>query len=343
MNECLSYDDVLLIPQYSNIKSRSEVDTGIALDKDNYFNIPIITSPMDTITEDAMAIAIGKLGGLGIIHRYNDIDMQAEMVQSARQNLPIDIPVAAAIGITGDFKERAFELRKAGAGILCLDVAHGHHILMKESLEELKGEFGNTIHLMAGNIASKEGFESLASWGADSIRIGIGGGSICSTRIQTGHGVPTLQSIIDCAKISEKYDTKLIADGGIKNSGDIVKAIAAGAHMVMIGSLVAGTTETPGQIITHENTKSYKVYRGMASREAQLKWRGKTSSLEGVSAFVPYRGNVRNIIDELIVGIRSGLSYSGVKTLIELHSKAEFVRQTSASLHESSTHIIKRK
>lgn len=342
MNECLSFDDVLLMPQYSDIRSRSEVDTGVALGKNIFLKIPIVTSPMDTVTEEQMAIEIGKLGGLGVIHRYNDISTQADMVSKTVKSVPADVPVAAAIGITGDFEERAAELKNAGVSILCLDVAHGDHVLMKGAITKLKKAHAGAIHLMAGNVASREGFKRLCEWGADSVRIGIGGGSICSTRIQTGHGMPTLQSIIDCAEISKKYNTRLIADGGIKNSGDIVKAIAAGADMIMIGSLVAGTTETPGQIINGKNSECYKVYRGMASREAQIEWRGKTSSLEGVSAFVPSRGDVRRVIDELVVGLRSGMSYSGARNIEELHHKAEFIKQTSAGFNESSTHITKR-
>ena len=342
MNKCLSFDDVLLMPQYSDIRSRSEVDTSIMLGEEIFLHLPIVTSPMDTVTEERMAIEIGKLGGLGVVHRYNDIPTQASMIKKTVENVPANVPVAAAIGITGDFEERAAELVRAGASVLCLDVAHGDHVLMRDALLQLKNAHADSVHFMAGNVASKAGFERLCEWGANSVRIGIGGGSICSTRIQTGHGVPTLQSIIDCAEVGDKYNVKLIADGGIKNSGDIVKAIAAGAHMVMVGSLVAGTTETPGQVINGNNSECYKVYRGMASREAQIKWRGKTSSLEGVSAFVPCRGDVRKVIDELVVGLRSGMSYSGAKSIAELHNNAVFIRQTGAGFHESTTHILKR-
>jgi IMP dehydrogenase len=193
---CLSYDDVLLAPQYSEIRSRSEVNIGNSLDDERSFMLPVISAPMDTITESTMAIAMGMAGGLGVIHRYNSIEDQAAQAFQARE---FGIKkVAAAIGITGDFLDRAEMLITMGTSILCLDVAHGHHAMMKEAITKIKDRFPY-VHIMAGNIATKQAFEDLASWGADSIRIGIGGGSICSTRIQTGHGIPTLQSVLDCA------------------------------------------------------------------------------------------------------------------------------------------------
>jgi len=207
-------------------------------------------------------------------------------------------------------------------------------------LKTLKDRFGDEIHIMAGNVATLEGFDAVASWGADSIRVGIGGGSICSTRLVSGHGIPTLQSILECAK--SEYDVKIIADGGIKTSGDIIKSLAAGADFVMIGSLLAATKEAPGEIFKTNTNKKYKVYRGMASAEAQNDWRGKTSSPEGVSTTVPYKGSVVNILQDLAGGIRSGFSYSGVRSMAELRSKATFIRQTYAGQSESSTHILGR-
>ena len=192
---------------------------------------------------------------------------------------------------------------------------------------------------MAGNVATLEAFNDLADWGANSIRVGIGGGSICSTRINTGHGIPTYQSIHDCSYSNR--DAKIIADGGIKNSGDIVKALAAGADFVMLGSMLAGTDESPGEIFTSGN-KKYKVYRGMASRSAQMDWRGKSSSPEGVSTTIPYKGSVVNILQDVAGNIKSGFSYSGVRDLRELQSKATFLQQTPAGQYESSTHILRR-
>ena len=223
-----------------------------------------------------------------------------------------------------------------GCQILCIDVAHGHHVLVRDALAELRSTFGDKIHLMAGNIATLEGFNTLADWGADSVRVGIGGGSICSTRIVTGHGVPTLQSVIDCA--NSDRNCLLVADGGIKTSGDIVKALAAGADFVILGSLLAGTTESPGRMILIQG-KRFKEYRGMASIDAQIDWRGHAASVEGVSHTIPYKGAVNNILNELNRGIRSGLSYSGSLNLQEFHRQAKFLKQTHAGQFESSTHV----
>ena len=220
-----------------------------------------------------------------------------------------------------------------------MDVAHGHHALVRAALKTLREELGDKVHLMAGNVATLDAFNDLADWGADSIRVGIGGGSICSTRINTGHGVPTYQSVVDCARSDR--DAKLIADGGIKNAGDIVKALAAGADFVMLGSILAGTDESPGEIFTSEN-KKYKVYRGMASRSAQMEWRGKSSSPEGVSTTIPYKGSVVKLLEDITGNIKSGFSYTGATSLEMLQSKATFIRQTPAGQLESSTHILRR-
>ena len=340
IKRCLSYDDVLLVPQWSTIQSRSQVSIGNSLDDERAFTLPIISSPMDTVTESEMAIAMSERGGLGVIHRYNSIEEQAHMVVKSRLSGAKN--VAAAIGISGDYLDRAEMLVVQGASILCLDVAHGHHSMMKEAITQIKARYPY-IHIMAGNVATKEGFEDLARWGANSVRIGIGGGSICSTRIQTGHGVPTLQSIVDCASSELTSDVRIIADGGIRNSGDIVKALAAGADFVMLGSMLAGTTQSPGPTLTSPQGKKYKTYRGMASKEAQHDWRGRHSSNEGISATVPYRGNVVDILDDLENGIRSGFSYSGATSMSELHANSEFVFQTTAGQLESGTHILGKK
>jgi len=294
---------------------------------------------MDTVTEADMALAISKQGGCGIIHRYNEIEEQARIAAKVLFG-DQDAKIGAAIGMTGDFEQRAMALRSIGVNFLCVDVAHGHHIMMERCLKTLKDRFGDSIHIMAGNVATIEGFDALASWGADSIRVGIGGGSICSTRLISGHGIPTLQSVLDCAK--SEYDVKIIADGGIKTSGDIVKVLASGADFVMIGSLLAGTKETPGEVFSSNSGKKYKVYRGMASADAQNDWRGKSSTPEGISTTVPYKGSVNTILKDLAGGIRSGLSYSGVRSLQELRCKATFIRQTHSGQSESSTHILRR-
>jgi IMP dehydrogenase len=332
--ELLSFEDVLLQPRYSDIRSRKEISIGNGLTP-----LPIISSPMDTVTEFEMAVALGKLGGIGVIHRYNSIEEQANIVGRLEMDPGVWIP-AAAVGITGDYLERAQELASRGLQLLCIDVAHGHHILVKEALHNIKKALsGHKVHIMAGNVATLEAFNDLADWGANSIRVGIGGGSICSTRIQTGHGMPTLQSVIDCAKSDR--DAVLVADGGIKNSGDMVKALAAGADAVMVGSLLAGTDEAPGDIVETSKGK-HKTYRGMASKDAQIDWRGKVSSSEGISTMISYKGSVENIIEDLAKGIRSGFSYSGARNLVEFQAMARFVKQTSAGQKESSTHILRR-
>jgi len=336
--QTITFDDVLLEPQYSDIISRSQVDIhGTIDDRSKALFLPIISSPMDTVTEVEMAINMHRLGGLGIIHRYNTIDEQCDLV---KETLGQVATVGAAIGVTSDYLERAAALYDAGVRVLCVDVAHGHHIMMKNALTELRGILGDDLHIMAGNIGTLEGFNALADWGADSIRVGIGGGSICSTRIQTGHGIPTLQSVLECGRSDR--DARLIADGGIKTSGDIVKAIAAGADFVILGSLLGGCEEAPGDTFRDRDGRCFKTYRGMASAAAQRDWRGSTASLEGVSTTVPCKGPVKKVVEDLVTGIRSGFSYSGARTKEELQAKAKFIIQSQASSIESTTHILHR-
>jgi IMP dehydrogenase len=337
LKKTLTYDDVLLVPRYSDIRSRKEIDTTNSLDKNIDLRLPVIASPMDTVSGFQMASIMSKMGALAVIHRYMDVAKQVEIVSDLKSETGSII--AAAIGTGRENVLRATCLVQAGVDVLCVDVAHGHHVAVKEIIEDLRSlsSFDN-VHIMAGNVATPEAIEDLAKWGADSIRIGIGGGSICSTRIQTGHGVPTLQSVMDCANLADACGVKIIADGGIRNSGDIVKSYAAGADFVMIGSLLAGTTEAPGRIITMGDRK-YKEYRGMASAEAQMDWRGRTASLEGVSSMIPYKGPVVPILEQIENGIRSGFSYSGARTFGEFQAVAKMVKQTPAGQLESSTHI----
>ena len=331
IKKAYSFDDVLLTPLESGIESRSEIDLTSGNEKLK-LSLPIISSPMDTVTEVDMASVMNMFGGMGVIHRYNTIQEQVKMCSQGGWRR------AAAVGVSGDYLERSQEIYESGIRTLCLDVAHGHHHLMKDALVELRSLFGNDVNLMAGNVATLEAFNDLSDWGADMIRVGIGGGSICSTRIQTGHGVPTFQSILDCS--ASDREALLIADGGIKNSGDIVKAFAAGADFVMLGSILAGTDESPGSVFESGNGKKYKVYRGMASVEAQVDWRGEARSLEGISTTIPYKGSVKTILDALRQNIKSGLSYSGSRNISELQSKARFIMQTTAGQHESNTHIL---
>lgn len=330
MKQTIAFDDVLLTPQYSEIVSRKSIDISSALSENIVLDLPIIAAPMDTVTNSYLINQMNLQGAMGVLHRYNSIHQQVSSLKR------IDGLKAAAVGVTGDYVERAQKLVDAGATVICIDVAHGHHALVKHALKVLRNTIGYGVHIMVGNVATLEAFNDLADWGANSIKVGIGGGSICSTRVQTGHGMPTLQSVIECAQSDR--DVKLIADGGIKSSGDMVKAFAAGADFVMVGSLIAGTIESPGDSIVIDG-KTYKKYRGMASIEAQIDWRGHTSSIEGVSHMIPARGRLENVLNELEGGIRSGFSYTGALNIVEFRSKAKFVRQTSSGLYESRTHI----
>ena len=336
--ESLSFDDVLLEPKYSNIESRKDISIATELG-DIKLDLPIVSSPMDTVTETDMLRAMDLHGGLGVAHRYNDIQDQCSMIKGAKSRTPSANNIAAAIGVSGDYIERATALFDAGAKILCLDIAHGHHILMKNALKELRNIFGNEVHLMAGNVATLRGFNDLADWGADSIRVGIGGGSICSTRIMTGHGIPTFQSIIDCARSDR--DAALIADGGIRTCGDIAKALAAGADAVMLGSMLSGTDESPGEIFRVDGLP-FKTYRGMASKEAQIQWRGHVSSEEGVAFRSPYKGPVDVTLNLIKKSLQSSFSYSGVKNLKEFRYNSLFTKITQSGMAESKPHILQK-
>jgi IMP dehydrogenase len=345
----LTYDDILFTPLYSDIRSRKEVDLSpsIANWPGTKLTRPIVSSCMDTVTEVKTARKMEEFGGFGIIHRYNTIRRQVALLrehldQSDKAN------VSVAVGATGDYLERVHALYEVGARSFCIDVAHGHHILVKEAIAAIRDAYGREVHIIAGNVASSEAAWDLATWGADAIRVGVGGGSICATRIATGHGVPNIYAIeaaraeLDAYYAEAGRKVTLIADGGIKTSGDIVKALGLGADMVMLGSMLAATDEAPGNTILGVDGQKYKEYRGMASPEAQNKWRGRVASVEGISSLVKCKGPLSDVLMELDMGIRSGLSYSGARTIAELQTKRVIVQQTSAGAHESSTHILSR-
>jgi IMP dehydrogenase len=299
---------------------------------------------MDTVTETDMAVAISKAGGLGIIHRYNSIEQQAKLVREAKETGAKF--VGAAVGSTGDFYERASELIKWDVDVICIDVAHGHHQNVKEAIEKIKNHPSHyKFHLMAGNVATGKGFQDLSDWGADSVRANVGGGSICSTRLNTGFGVPTMSTIFDCVQTQayKSGKTKLIIDGGVRYAGDMVKAFAAGAHFVMCGSMLAGTDESPGETFINSDGVKMKNYRGMASKQAQMDWRGKSSAPEGISTFIKHKGSVVPILQDIHGNIQSGYSYAGARNFHELAGKVQFIQQTSAGLGESFTHILNKK
>jgi len=349
LRELLSFDDVILLPQYSDIKSRSEINTSVTLES-NYnsnkinLSIPIVSSPMSTITEAHMCNVMRSLGGLGIIHRYNTLEFQTKLLSYVSDSGF----KSASVGVTGDFKERLDSLVSSGLKIVCIDVAHGDHVLVKEAIEYIRNKYNN-LYVIAGNISSADGYERLSEWGADAIRVSVGSGSICTTRIQTGHGVPTLQAVIDChdRKVellkSNKNVAAIIADGGIKNSGDIVKSLSAGADLVMLGSMLSGTKESPGKVMINSDGQKIKRYNGMASKAAQKNWKGSYSSIEGVSTTVKYKGTVSKVVNEIMSNVRSGMSYSGARSLEELINKSIMVRQTNNTNVEGNPHIFNRK
>lgn len=329
----LTFDDVLIVPSKSDVRSRREPQLTSKLTKKISFETPIISANMDTITEADMAIAMQKLGAFGIIHRFLPIEEQVEHVKRVKE-AGFD-HVGASIGVVDDYQTRADSLIKAGADVVTVDIAHGHSVSMIETTQWLKKNFPH-IQVIAGNIATPEGVVDLIEAGADAIKVGIGPGSMCTTRIITGCGVPQLTAIAICSAAALKYGVPIIADGGIRTSGDIVKALAAGASSVMLGSMLAGTIETPGEIKAGK-----KQYRGMASKAAQVSWRGgvpQGMAPEGESTQVSVKGHVKDVILEITGGIRSGMSYVNATTLAELKERARFMEMSASGANESRAH-----
>lgn len=329
----LTFDDVLIVPARSDVRSRRDPQLTTQLTKHIRIEAPLISSNMDTVTESEMAIAMGNLGGFGILHRFLSISDQVAQVRRAKDaGLK---HVGASIGVVDDFKERAKAVCEAGADVITIDIAHGHSVAMMETMKWLKDTFSG-IQLIAGNIATPEAAHDLIEAGADAIKVGIGPGSMCTTRVITGCGVPQLSAIALCAEIGNRTGVPVIADGGIRSSGDIMKAFAAGASSVMLGSMLAGTIETPGEI-----KGGKKQYRGMASKSAQVSWRGGVPdgmAPEGESTQIPVKGRVRDVFMELTGGIRSGMSYVNATSLEDIRAKARFIEMTAAGVHESRAH-----
>ena len=470
IREALSYDDVLLVPRFSNINSRKQVDISTNLTKKIMINLPIVSANMDTVTESSMAISMARHGGIGIIHRFMTIEDQTNEILKVKRSegiliekpytltpehiikdakvlmenknitgilitdnvgryvgilthrdlmfednllkpiseimtpkdesitsvpninieaakklfkeykvekLPLvdkngllkglitakDImkkdmhPLASkdkkgrllvggAIGIKGDYLERAEALINAECDVLCIDIAHGHSQFVADTIKALRDKFDD-VQIIAGNVATAEGTLDLINAGADAIKTGVGGGSICVTRIVTGAGVPQFSAVLDCVKVANEFGIPVIADGGIKQSGDITKALAAGASSVMLGNLLGGTEESPGQTIIRGGRK-FKIYRGSAgfgsvmSRKQRENGNDDLSDVvpEGVEGTVPYKGNVSEVLYQLVGGLKSGMSYCGAHNMNELWKNAEFVKITSAGLKESHAHDI---
>ena len=358
----LTFDDVLLIPAESHVLP-NEVKLDSKLAPNLQLHIPLISAGMDTVTEGNMAIAMAENGGLGVIHKNLSIEVQVEEVKKAKgktvdPNLPhpaVDdqgrLLAAAAVGVTSDTFERAESLLEAGADAIVIDTAHGHSAGVLRKIKEIREHFPNAT-LIAGNVATGEGTAALFDAGVDVVKVGIGPGSICTTRIVAGVGVPQITAIYDAASVAQKYGKKIIADGGIKYSGDVVKALAAGGNAVMLGSMFSGTTEAPGTIFTNEG-KQFKSYRGMGSVGAMSQQHGSSDRYfqggvneanklvpEGVEALVPYKDDVSNIIYQIDGGLRAGMGYVGAGTIEELIENSQFVQITNAGLRESPPHDV---
>ena len=470
--EGLTFDDVLLVPKFSDITSRSQTNLETKLSRNISLNIPLVSANMDTVTESGMAVAMAREGGLGIIHRFltieeeanevlkvkrsgsvmienpyfispqqtikdairymkekgvsgllvtdsesklagiltrRDVMFESESTQlvkdvmtkdvvTAKPGLSLDeakeilrknrieklplvdesnhikglittkditnienYPVAskdkkgrplvgAAVGVKGDFMDRAESLLEAGADVIVVDIAHGHSENAVNTIRHIKKAFPDS-ELIAGNVATAAGTEELIKAGVDAVKVGVGSGSICITRVVTGSGVPQLTAILDCAKVGRQHDIPIISDGGIRTSGDVTKALAAGASSVMVGSILGGTDESPGSFIS-KNGKRFKIYRGMASFYASLGRKSKEIGhvsieddlndyvAEGVEAMVPYKGSVADILKQLTGGVRSGLSYCGAHTIKQMQENAEFIKMSGAGFAESQPHDV---
>jgi len=336
-NYSLTYDDIQLVPAYSEIESRRTIDLTTQISRHYSLRMPLIASPMDTVCDSTMAIAMAKAGGAGCIHRFMSIEdqvCQVKIIRHSAYTFP-ETPTMAAIGANGDYLERAQELVKIGANVLVIDVAHGHHILVKEALNKLKASLPSTVDVVAGNIATAKAAIDLQEWGADALRVGIGGGSLCTTRIKTGFGVPNVSSLVEVIEVS---NVPVWACGGIRTSGDIAKALAIGASAVVLGSLLAGTKESPGMVIDRGTQGLFKRYRGAASLETKITHGISERNVEGESTVVPFKGGVKYVVEGLLDGVRSALSYAGAANLGEY--APDYVVVTSAGIAESKPHLL---
>lgn len=333
----LSFDDVLLVPQHSKVKSRSDIDLSTQLGNKLRLSIPILSSNMDTVTNDRMAIAIGECGGAGVLHRFAEryhVDRWIDMCRHA------GVPVIASKGIDEKSFSEIVYSKGSVFDAVCIDVAHADNSHVIEFIRRVRAECPD-LDIIAGNVSYGDAALRLIEAGANIIKVGIGPGSVCSTRIVTGHGVPQLEAILDTATtlaLSEHKNVKIIADGGMRHPGDIAKALAAGAHAVMLGSMLAGTDEAPGNIIM-EGGRPYKTYRGMASFNAQIESGRTRPRVEGISAKIPYKGPVRPILQNIDDGIRSAFSYSGAMNLQEFHENSRFILVSGNVVRENHPHI----
>ena len=345
IKEALTFDDVLLVPKYSNILP-SQTDIKIELSKSIKLKIPFLSSAMDTVTESKMAIAIARAGGLGIIHRNLNIKKQSEEVSKVKK---LKLLVGAAIGTAKEDLIRAKNLIDKGVDLIVIDTAHGHSKKVLKILDKVKQKFSKIL-ICVGNIATADAGIRLYNSGADIVKVGIGPGSICTTRMIAGIGVPQISAVLEVKKALKNKKIKIISDGGIKFSGDAAKALAAGADMIMMGSIFAGTDESPGKKFRLKN-KIYKYYRGMGSigamsagssnRYFQKNFKDKSKFVaEGVESRVEYKGSVSKIIYQLQGGLRSSMGYIGAKNISEIQKKAKFIKITKAGFYESMVHSV---
>ncbi|MFS8963409.1 IMP dehydrogenase [Lactobacillus delbrueckii] len=359
----ITFDDVLLIPAESHVLP-NEVDLSTQLAPNLKLNIPLISAGMDTVTEGRMAAAMAKMGGLGVVHKNLSIQAQADEVRLAK-NTPVTaedthaavdkdgkLLVAAAVGVTSDTFERAEALFEAGADAIVIDTAHGHSAGVLRKIKEIRDHFPHNT-LIAGNVATAEGTRALFEAGVDVVKVGIGPGSICTTRVVAGVGVPQLTAIYDAADVAREFGKPIIADGGIKYSGDVVKALAAGGNAVMLGSMLSGTEEAPGDVQQGSDGRLVKSYRGMGSVGAMSQQHGSSDRYfqggvneanklvpEGIEAVVSYKGTVSNVVYQILGGLRSGMGYCGAENIDKLIETAQFVRISNAGLRESHPHDV---
>ncbi|ADY84418.1 inosine-5'-monophosphate dehydrogenase [Lactobacillus delbrueckii subsp. bulgaricus] len=361
--EGITFDDVLLIPAESHVLP-NEVDLSTQLAPNLKLNIPLISAGMDTVTEGRMAAAMAKMGGLGVVHKNLSIQAQADEVRLAK-NTPVTaedtyaavdkdgkLLVAAAVGVTSDTFERAKALFEAGADAIVIDTAHGHSAGVLRKIKEIRDHFPHNT-LIGGNVATAEGTRALFEAGVDVVKVGIGPGSICTTRVVAGVGVPQLTAIYDAADVAREFGKPIIADGGIKYSGDVVKALAAGGNAVMLGSMLSVTEEAPGDVQQGSDGRLVKSYRGMGSVGAMSQQHGSSDRYfqggvneanklvpEGIEAVVSYKGTVSNVVYQILGGLRSGMGYCGAENIDKLIETAQFVRISNAGLRESHPHDV---
>lgn len=357
----LTYDDIQLVPKFSRVNNRSEISLRTLVSRRYGILIPLVASPMDTVCELDMAFKMYLAGGVGCIHRFMTIKEQCEQINGLYKSIALDnvsfnddlisvnniwdfgnnwhaeiyaVPIMAAIGVSEADRKRAVSLVKAGANILMIDVAHGHHENVIKMIKWCKKNLPAYVDIIAGNIATAEAAEDLENAGADGLRVGIGGGSLCTTRIKTGFGIPNVTSIENISKIST---VPIMADGGIKSSGDIAKALAVGADCIMLGSMLAGTEETPGKIVESPDGL-YKRYRGSASLDTKSAHGQAERNVEGESTMIPFKGGVKFILNGILDGIRSALSYGGASSIKDY--SPEYLQITNSGINESKPHLL---